>query len=273
MNSVSIYDKSWLDLVFEGKNKSYGAYRLRQENSRTTLFALLIGLALLGTAAGIPALINYFSVAETITALPIPDETVIRVSNILPNQPKPKTAVTPAVKKPVTDITGKKQLVDPEIVKPSEANQNIATNKENTNTTPTEASGSGITGNNPTPASTGTGTAIPTETNLPTSPVMTTALDKLPEFPGGIDKFYTYVGRNFERPELDAAQNIRVFVSFVIEKDGSMTDIRVLRDPGYGMGKEAIRVLKSLKTKWQPGLIGGQPVRTAYNLPITVRIE
>jgi protein TonB len=52
-----------------------------------------------------------------------------------------------------------------------------------------------------------------------------------------------------------------------------MSNIKVLRDPGYGLGKEAIRVLKSLKSKWTPGMIAGQAVRTSYNLPITVKLE
>jgi periplasmic protein TonB len=66
---------------------------------------------------------------------------------------------------------------------------------------------------------------------------------------------------------------LTVTVSFVIEKDGSMTDIRVIRNPGYGLDKEAIRVLKSLKTKWTPGKLKGENVRTQYTLPITLRIN
>ena len=72
---------------------------------------------------------------------------------------------------------------------------------------------------------------------------------------------------------MEGMGTIRVYVSVVSERDGSMTDIQVKRDPGYGLGKEAIRVLKSLKTKWSPGMIGGKAVRTAYNLPITVQME
>ncbi|MDR6967783.1 hypothetical protein J2X31_001795 [Flavobacterium arsenatis] len=53
----------------------------------------------------------------------------------------------------------------------------------------------------------------------------------------------------------------------------SFGDIRVPRNPGYGLDKEAIRVLKSLKIKWEPGMIGGKPVRTAYNLPINVQLR
>jgi protein TonB len=98
-------------------------------------------------------------------------------------------------------------------------------------------------------------------------------LDKLPEFPGGISKFYTYVGNNFEKQEIEGSGSIQVFVSFVIERDGSMTDIQIKRDPSYGLGKEAIRVLKSLKTKWSPGMINGKAVRTGYNLPITVQMN
>ena len=85
-----------------------------------------------------------------------------------------------------------------------------------------------------------------------------------------MDKFYKYVAKNFRSPETDNDIAIRVLVSFVIEKDGSMTDIRVPRNPGYGLDKEAIRVLKSLKIKWSPGMIKGKPVRTAYSLPINV---
>ncbi|MNE64501.1 Gram-negative bacterial tonB protein [compost metagenome] len=104
-------------------------------------------------------------------------------------------------------------------------------------------------------------------------PVSSAILDKQPEFPGGIAQFYKYVGNNFQRPELDVEKTLRVYVSFVVEKDGSLTDIIVRNDPGYGMGKEAIRVLKSLKTKWAPGILDGKPVRTAYNLPITIKTE
>ncbi|MBC8645308.1 energy transducer TonB [Flavobacterium lindanitolerans] len=66
---------------------------------------------------------------------------------------------------------------------------------------------------------------------------------------------------------------MKVFVYFVVEKDGTLTNIKVVRDPGYGLGAEAIRVLKSIKTKWKPGIQNDKPVRTAYNLPITVEIK
>lgn len=98
-------------------------------------------------------------------------------------------------------------------------------------------------------------------------------LDKLPEFPGGSNKFYIYVGKNFESPAINQERNIRVYVCFVVEKDGSITDIKVQNDLGYGLAKEAIQVLKSLKTKWVPGMIGSNPMRTSYTLPITIQMN
>ena len=94
-------------------------------------------------------------------------------------------------------------------------------------------------------------------------------VDKLPEYPGGIQAFYTYIGTNFEKLEVE--ETISVIVAFVIEKDGSMTDIRVLRSAAPGIDREAIRVLKSSRTKWKPGIKDGKPVRTEYKLPIKVK--
>lgn len=95
-----------------------------------------------------------------------------------------------------------------------------------------------------------------------------------PEYPGGIGKFYQYVGQNYRIPnELQkTGVNGTVIVSFVVEKDGSLTDIKVIRDLGYGTGEEAIRVLKKSK-KWRPGIQKGKAVRVSYTLPIRLVVE
>lgn len=99
------------------------------------------------------------------------------------------------------------------------------------------------------------------------------ALQRQPEFPGGIQEFYKLVNNNFRIPDISHEVTARIYVSFVIEKDGSMTNIKVLRDPGYGLGREAVRVLESIKTKWEPGIDNNKPVRAMYNLPITINIR
>ena len=273
MSKLNLYETSWTNIVFENRNKEYGAYHLRQENTKTTFFALFMGVSLLTAALCIPKIYSYLNPEHRITTI-IPESPVIEVSPydpIIPNETKPEEAAMPAVKEPVTENTNiAQQLTNPIITHPTEATtEPIATNDALKNITDNSTASTGGTGVG---TGTSTGTSTVETSSIPTNAIMNSAvLDKKPEFPGGINKFYTYVGNNFEKPELDSEMAIRVSVSFVIEKDGSMTDIKVLKDPGYGLGAEAIRVLKSLKTKWSPGILDGKAVRTSYNLPITIQ--
>ncbi|MGO4772372.1 energy transducer TonB [Flavobacterium sp. W22_SRS_FK3] len=275
MSKLSLYETKWTDLVFENKNKEYGAYQLRQENTKTTITALFSALLLIATLGSVSIVINKFRPTDTIIQPPtILDEPIVPVK-IDPNIVHPKTeeAIAPPLQEsaPVSTET---QLVNPVVVPTIEVMPDVIA--PNTHNTPTVDNTSGGTGTvvNALPTTGGNGTGEGTKsTDDGTSIVNSAILDKMPEFPGGMSKFYTYVGNNFNRPELDAEKTLRVYVSFVIEKDGTMTDITVKNDPGYGLGREAVRVLKSLKTKWTPGILDGKAVRTAYNLPITIKTE
>ena len=94
------------------------------------------------------------------------------------------------------------------------------------------------------------------------------AVEKRPEFPGGIQAFYDFIGKNYKIPNVKDLKG-RVYVQFVVEKDGSLTDIKSVRDIGHGTGEEAVRVLK-LSPKWIPGEQDGKPVRVQYSLPISI---
>lgn len=276
MSKLNIFETSWTDLVFENRNKEYGAYNLRQENTKTSLFALLTGVLLLAGAISIPVIYNRLNPNHTIPTI-IPELVPSTTVDLTPYTPPPartEEAAMPQIEEPITTepITSQ-QLINPVVATTTEATPiDITPNAELKNLPTagtTEASGSGVGTSN----SSGTGTGASAPGIADNAVVSSAVLDKLPEFPGGINKFYSYVGNNFEKPDLDIETAIRVNVSFVIERDGSMTDIKVLKDPGYGLGKEAIRVLKSLKTKWSPGIMDGKPVRTSYNLPITIQIN
>lgn len=90
-----------------------------------------------------------------------------------------------------------------------------------------------------------------------------------PTFPGGRDSLYKFLAENIKYPQEAKDNNIsgRVFVSFIVEPDGSITNPRLLRDIGGGCGQEAIRVVK-LMPRWNPGKEKGQPVRVQFNLPV-----
>lgn len=94
-----------------------------------------------------------------------------------------------------------------------------------------------------------------------------------PEFPGGIGEFYRIFGKEFKFPDIKKDVATRAYVSFIIEMDGSMSNIKILKDPGYGMGAEVERVLKGITERWKPGMVKGKPVRTSYSLPISLNIK
>ncbi len=100
-------------------------------------------------------------------------------------------------------------------------------------------------------------------------PISFAAVEKLPSFPGGEAAFGKYLSTAIRYPKQAKDENIqgRVTVSFIVEKDGKLNNIKVLRDLGGGLGIEAVRVL-SASPAWNPGMQNGKPVRVAYTMPI-----
>jgi protein TonB len=96
-----------------------------------------------------------------------------------------------------------------------------------------------------------------------------TVVENDPEFPGGMEALYQYLGKNIKYPQLARDNNITgmVYVNFVVERDGSISNPKVLRDIGGGCGAEAIRVVKAMP-KWTPGKQRGKAVRVSFNLPV-----
>ncbi len=90
-----------------------------------------------------------------------------------------------------------------------------------------------------------------------------------PEYPGGFGAFFMLLSKNFTRPSDSNFRGGRLIVSFLVEKDGSLTEIKVLKDPGFGTAEEAIRVMK-LSKKWIPATQNGKPVRCSYQIPINL---
>jgi len=100
------------------------------------------------------------------------------------------------------------------------------------------------------------------------------SIEKIPEFPGGMQKFYEYIARNIKYPESAQDNNVqgKVFLSFTVEKDGDLSDIKITRGLGSGTDEEAVRVLEG-SPKWIPGIQNGKPVRVKYNLNINFTLD
>jgi protein TonB len=95
-----------------------------------------------------------------------------------------------------------------------------------------------------------------------------TDVEVKPDFPGGMQNFYKFIGHNYQTPEEDGLKG-KIYFSFIVEKDGSLTDIKVSKDIGYGTGKEIIRVLKKCP-KLIPGQKNGKPIRVLYSMFIDI---
>lgn len=118
------------------------------------------------------------------------------------------------------------------------------------------------------PAETAPHAVTPADTGKTGSRVFV-AVQTTPSFKGGIQAFYQFLAQNIKYPEAMKKNNVqgKVFVTFIVEKDGSLSNIKILRDIGYGAGEESVRVLQ-LSPKWNPGLQNGKAVRVQYTLPI-----
>jgi len=101
-----------------------------------------------------------------------------------------------------------------------------------------------------------------------------TVVEAMPEFPGGMGKLMNYLATNIKYPPLAKESGIqgRVFINFVVEPDGSISNVKVLRGIGGGCDEEAIRVVEAMP-KWKPGMQRGKPVRVSYNLPVKFTLQ
>lgn len=100
-----------------------------------------------------------------------------------------------------------------------------------------------------------------------------TVVEQMPEFPGGMEALYQFLAANIKYPGgPDDCVNGKVIVSFVIEKDGTVSDAKVVRKLHPAFDEEALRVVK-LMPKWEPGRQEGKPVRVQFNLPINFNLN
>ncbi|MBA0884141.1 energy transducer TonB [Flavobacterium undicola] len=264
---LDILKNQWVEIVFEGRNKLYGAYDLRKSNRKTTIKALLIGAFFFSLAVSAPLIISLIpkggeednSLKDIkLTTVKLPPKKVEPPKLNAPPPPPPPPAVD-QVKfvKPVVAKADEVVEEPPKIVDLKDKKTGAETIKGDPDAELTVA-----------PAGTGPKTSQVVEES--DDQVYSTAgIEVKPDFPGGMDKFYSFVGKNYRTPEEEGLKG-KVYVSFVVEKDGSLTDIKVLRDIGYGTGKEAIRVLQK-SPKWNPGIQNGKPVRVQYSLPIAIQ--
>jgi protein TonB len=270
ISKFDLYKSEWLELVFDDRNKAYGAYELRQHYSRTMIKAMAIAFL---TIMGIVVLIGVF-IKPVVTAI-VPPQTMIPInlSNYVHppvvHPPMPVTHSRPAL--PRAPSVPAKVYVPfvltqkPVVTEPPKVNTLPA------NIGPTEVQGPGTTST--TIDKGGPGGPEGPGTTVSNEPVGAAGLDVMPEPYGGAASWSKFLQKHLRYPDGAVADHVqgKVWLSFIIERDGHLSNITVDHGPGFGLDEEALRVLK-LAPAWKPGMQNGQAVRVKYNIPINFQL-
>ena len=263
-SKLDILDQKWIDVVFNGRNKAYGAYELRRENGKNTRNALLIGVVVFVFA------ISFNTILAMISGIIPKARPKVKITNVVLSAPpvdlkKPPPPPPPEPPKPKIDQV----KFPPPVVKPDvEVKEQPPTQKELEVADPGQKNLKGDK-NADVNIDEPVGTSDQKVTEEDPNKIFT-SVEQVPEFTGGLEAFSKYLSKNIRYPAVARENGTqgRVIVQFVVEKDGSLTDLKVLRSLGDGCDDEAMRVLKA-SPHWKPGIQNGRPVRCTYTVPIS----
>lgn len=267
-SKIDLFGNEWLDVVFDQKNKTYGAYALRKQNSSDTFKALFIAGSLFILFFLSPKLVKLIKGNETVDLVADrKTEFIIQPPPAVnPEMPPPAAIEPPPAKQDQVKFLPPK-VVEDDLVKEADPVQITELKDANPGQKNIIGEPDGVIVIDE-PTGKGPKDAIATEDN--TVYTTFTPLEVQPTFPGGMNKFYAYLSKAIRYPATAQEINLqgKVFLSFIIEKSGMLTDIKIERKLGYGTDEEAVRVLKA-SPKWMPGIQNGKPVRVKYNIPIS----
>ncbi len=259
---LDLLNNHWLEIVFEDRNKKYGAYDLRKSVTNRTIRSFIFGTILFAILVSIPTLMRMIPDAQDDTTL---DQKITAVK-LPPKKEEPKDINLPPPPPPPPKVDQVK-FVKPVVAKADEVVEEIAVVKDLKDKNIGKETIKGDPDAVLTVEPVGKGPAAVIEED--NTVYNTAGIEVKPDFPGGMEKFNAFVAKNYQAPEEEGLKG-KVYVTFVVEKDGSLTDIKVLRDIGYGTGKEAIRVLNKCP-RWTPGEQNGKKVRCTFSLPISIQ--
>lgn len=265
-----------LDIIFANRNKSYGAYQLRREYPKYLGRAVIFGLLLITFLFSLPYIM---SAVRALTPKEKPVDVVAELGpppDIDPNNPPPPPPPPPPTPPPPTRSTVK--FVPPVIKKDEEVHEEEVKTVDELIEKKEDIGVEDKKGND---EAAPTVDENPSELQVIEEPKVVEEktfemfdIQKPPGFPGGEPELMKYLAKEIQYPALAKENNIQgvVALTFVVNKDGSVSDVQVVKDIGGGCGKEAVRVVKSMP-KWTPGEANGHPVKVRFTLPVRFRLD
>lgn len=279
---VDLSSKEWTDIIFEGKNKEFGAYQLRTSSPRRHNMAMLSVIVVIIAAFLISLVVSNIEQAEeNITSEA--EQEMVSVDNSQDDEqeqeePEEERFEEPEVEEVLPEeVLNTVKVTEIAIVDDSEVTKEDEVKAQDDLTQTETAFGA-------TDFDKGTDDVtvvreikqeVVVEEKKPAAPEQIfTAVEENPQFPGGEAELYKYISKNLRYPEMAQQNNIqgRVFVKFVVEKDGSVGQVQIARGKDPDLDKEAMRVVKTLP-KFIPGKMNGQTVRVWYTLPINFKLQ
>ncbi|MBP8757648.1 MAG: energy transducer TonB [Prevotella sp.] len=279
MAKIDLYDPKWVDMVFDGKNKSYGAFQLRKGTSSRnikSLIILVIAAALVGGFLAWKVIEQKqaeqqaaYMEAMELSKLQKEAKKQEKKEVVKPKvEPKKEIPVARQTQKFTAPVIKKDELVKEEnqIKQMDKLDDKVAVGTENhegTKDRNVEAVRNDIAVNTPPPA--------------PKEEVTNKVFDVvevMPSFPGGQGALMSYLNSHTKYPVVAQENGVqgRVTVSFVVERDGSITDVHVVRSVDPSLDREAARVISSMPN-WQPGKQNGSAVRVKFNVPVQFKLQ
>lgn len=277
---VDLTSREWRDLVFEGKNKDFGAYKLRESSSSrhtkavvwvlisVAIILVLLILSVSGVFAKPEEEVIVTATTQEITTMEVEEEIIEEEEKF--EIPEPEPVVAPE------EVANQQRVTDLLIVEDEKIEEDKQVkNQEEVLENEAQAGALDITdGTNDLNKMTIKEEVIAAPVVEEEQPLNIAMVEQKPEFNGGEAAMYKWLSDNIVFPTIAAEEGVqgRVVVEFVVGKDGSISDVRVVRPRHPALDKEAVRVVKAMPA-WIPGRNNGQPVKVTYTLPVNFKLN
>ena len=277
MAKIDFISRDWTEMVFEGRNKEYGAYRLRKNAGKRNLYSLItIFIAALAIWGGISLVKFVESRTKTVAQTSVAELSAL-------NQPKKKAEVKQQKKvkleqpeKVVERVKSSVKFTAPVIKKDDEVKpEDELKTQDELMSTKTAIGALDVKGNDDANGEVlKIKEAVAQPEPKPEVEKVFDVVEQMPSFPGGPSALMEWLSNNVKYPVVAQENGVqgRVVVSFVVERDGSITDVKVVRGVDPSLDKEASRVVRAMP-RWIPGKQNGSAVRVKYNVPVAFRLQ
>ena len=283
MAKIDLYDPKWVDMVFAGKNKEYGAYQLRKGTSGRNIKSLLILVIAAALVGGFLAwkVIEQKQAEEQQAYMEAMELAKLQEQAKKEEKKKPEKVQPKIEAKKEIPVARETQKFTAPVIKKDELVKEENQVKQMDKLDDKVAVGSedkeGVKDRTVQAVRSEIAVAAPPPPQAPKPEVATKVFDvveEMPSFPGGQGALMQYLASNIKYPVVAQENGVqgRVIVSFVVERDGSISDVKVARSVDPSLDREAQRVVKSMP-KWKPGKQNGSAVRVKYTVPVVFRLQ